>query len=452
MLEAIVEKLDALLDPLVVRGTLPARAITARLPTGEALALDAANVEPLLPHCEPAPFGRGGETKVDRAVRDALRLKARDAVELAGLDVKPLLAAIEAAISPAERLRAKLTDVIVTPPGGHFALHKDTPKEAGMVGTLLVWLPAHHTGGGLRLFDGGRDETVELERDALTWAAFAGDVPHEVRPVEHGHRVTLAFRLGLAGVTRSEPRPEIDALADAIAALYRERSFLPDGGRLAIPCARQAIVAAKTTQLAPRDVRGSDRLLTDALAARGLVVHVRPYLALVDPDRLSKSSEVRGEVLLHADEVVATRRPLSAADARSWEECVSADDAYSFDEGEGHATSIAGLVDHAVPLLLRRAPVAAAFLHEATYSATGYFGNEAHDAHFYTFAAIELEVPNLDARGLGAPAPPKRRVVHAKFGEGEVLAEDQSRGEPVLEIRFASGETKKLLARFVKDA
>ena len=41
--------------------------------------------------------------------------------------------------------------------------------------------------------------------------------------------------------------------------------------------------------------------------------------------------EVRGEVLLHADEVVATVRPLSAADARAWEECVSADDAYSFD-------------------------------------------------------------------------------------------------------------------------
>jgi hypothetical protein len=50
------------------------------------------------------------------------------------------------------------------------------------------------------------------------------------------------------------------------------------------------------------------------------------------------------------------------------------------------------------------------------------------------------------------PMKALRRVTHPKFGPGEVLSEDHSRGEPILEVRFASGELKKLLARFLKDA
>lgn len=37
-------------------------------------------LEPLIEHCKPAPFGAGKKTRYDRTVRDALQLKAEKGV------------------------------------------------------------------------------------------------------------------------------------------------------------------------------------------------------------------------------------------------------------------------------------------------------------------------------------------------------------------------------------
>ncbi|HEX9639697.1 MAG TPA: hypothetical protein VGB13_00120, partial [Candidatus Krumholzibacteria bacterium] len=87
--------------------------------------------------------------------------------------------------------------------GGHFVHHKDTPRDRGCFGTLVVCLPIHFLGGELilskestRIFDwsarhsywGGRKPPCELN-----WAAFYGDVDHAVEPVTSGARVTLRY-------------------------------------------------------------------------------------------------------------------------------------------------------------------------------------------------------------------------------------------------------------------
>jgi hypothetical protein len=37
--------------------------------------------------------------------------------------------------------------------GGHFKKHRDTEKEKGMFGTLIIQLPSIYTGGELMVYD-----------------------------------------------------------------------------------------------------------------------------------------------------------------------------------------------------------------------------------------------------------------------------------------------------------
>src|SRR4051812_3640042 len=142
-LSALETALDAMPEPLVVVGTIEApTSIALAIPEAPVATLGDARafVETLLANAEPAPFGDGTRTRVDRAVRDALRLRARASVEVIGFDPEKagVLEAVERALSPREKLRATLTDVLVYPPGGKFERHVDTPRGPEMVGTLVV--------------------------------------------------------------------------------------------------------------------------------------------------------------------------------------------------------------------------------------------------------------------------------------------------------------------------
>src|SRR6185312_2007173 len=135
-----IEALDAV--PFC-EGMVPlAERIAIMLPDGDlAAAEDAGFVDWLIEHGEPAPFGQGHETKLDPTVRHAIRLRARGEARVDGFDPAQVLDAIEQAMSPRTHLEARLTDVTVYPPGGHFAAHKDTPTSSALVGTLVVCLP-----------------------------------------------------------------------------------------------------------------------------------------------------------------------------------------------------------------------------------------------------------------------------------------------------------------------
>src|SRR5687768_11168589 len=75
--------------------------IALALPDGDVGAVDDPRfVDWLLAHAEPAPFGKGGETIIDKKVRSAQRLVARDKVEVHGFEPSALLDGIEATLSP----------------------------------------------------------------------------------------------------------------------------------------------------------------------------------------------------------------------------------------------------------------------------------------------------------------------------------------------------------------
>jgi hypothetical protein len=160
---------------------------------------------------EQAPYGRGTDTLVDTAVRDALQVKR--AVHAAGgrllgaavlrraglrctrrtpLPDPPHAGAAAAAQVDAARIAigaswqpvlrravhqvaeqlglpegsassidARLYKLLLYEEGGHFAAHQDTEKEPGMFGTLVVQLPCAGGHQGGRLLVRHRNETIE---------------------------------------------------------------------------------------------------------------------------------------------------------------------------------------------------------------------------------------------------------------------------------------------------
>lgn len=60
------------------------------------------------------------------------------------------------------KIEARLYKLLLYKTGGHFAAHRDTEKERGMFGTLLVQLPSVYSGGTLILRHGGSTKSIHM--------------------------------------------------------------------------------------------------------------------------------------------------------------------------------------------------------------------------------------------------------------------------------------------------
>ncbi|WAS91442.1 2OG-Fe(II) oxygenase [Nannocystis punicea] len=492
--------LDAISEPLACSGVCaPDAPLALVLADDGELVVDLADpdgtVERLLAHAEPAPFGDHERTHFDPAVRRALRLRDRGRVRLRGFDPARhgVLAEVEALLSPRERLVAALTDVQIYPPGGHFVRHRDTPRDGDMLGTLVVLLPLPHSGGDLTIREGdvtrailrdssgaasdapirevvhvfedmpeetagsrevrgGEARTVpgdsrEAPPGALRWAAFFADVEHAIDVVRDGHRVVVTYALSRSGAPREPTDDRAAPFREALARELAGRELLPNGGVLLLPCTRRVIVPrGSNAGPALRDLRGLDRELAEAGRALGLEVRVRQCVA---------ASEADAPVDLAAVDLARLREALAEPSLAGLGELVT------FAE-EGHVLEyLAGgdAVSSLAPLLLARdgdesvlvrARARATLIHEACFSADGYFGNEHYDAWLHALVAVEMVIPSLAARGLVEPEP-ARRVRHAKFGDGTVVSEQRSDDNLMLVVRFDDGQERRLLRRFLVD-
>lgn len=107
----------------------------------------------LIAAAQKAPFGKGSETILDNTVRsaweiDAHRLRFNNPAWSKFLDkaihrVKNDLGLEDYTVS------AQLYKLLIYEEGDFFLPHKDTEKEKGMFGTLVVTLPSRFTGGEL---------------------------------------------------------------------------------------------------------------------------------------------------------------------------------------------------------------------------------------------------------------------------------------------------------------
>jgi hypothetical protein len=108
------------------------------------------------------------------------------------------------------RVEAHLYKMLLYEKGGHFLRHKDTEKEIGMFGSLLIQLPAEHEGGELVVehLKWKKEFAFDEESgDKSFYSAFYADCDHILHPVTDGYRLVLAFNLVCVGGTNL-PQPE----------------------------------------------------------------------------------------------------------------------------------------------------------------------------------------------------------------------------------------------------
>ncbi|KAJ8522074.1 hypothetical protein ONZ45_g1261 [Pleurotus djamor] len=198
-------------------------------------------LELLTDACEPASFGRNHEDILDETYRKAGKLDVSDFAINLDLCGAGLISKICSSLLTEDRnIRADLYKLNLygeyrgpylvykltgTTQGlglsSSFKAHKDTPRGLSMFGSLVLALPIPHEGGELVLRfpnEGSEDYTLSDDEDVtevkidsaaylmthdkpvITYAAFYGDIEHEVLPLKSGNRITLTYNLYYEGI------------------------------------------------------------------------------------------------------------------------------------------------------------------------------------------------------------------------------------------------------------
>jgi predicted 2-oxoglutarate/Fe(II)-dependent dioxygenase YbiX len=181
----------------------------------------------LIATAECAPYGRGGETLVDTAVRRTWQIGA-DRVRIAGKHWPEMLAGVveRAAngLGAGAGVVPELYKLLVYDEGSFFVSHRDTEKSAGMFATLIVALPSLHAGGKLVARHREREARLALrctDPSEGAWAAFYADCVHEVLPVTSGCRLVLDYNLLRKRKGRLPRPPSYERETAAIGQLLR---------------------------------------------------------------------------------------------------------------------------------------------------------------------------------------------------------------------------------------
>ncbi|MEQ6122454.1 2OG-Fe(II) oxygenase [Reichenbachiella sp. MALMAid0571] len=150
-----------------------------------------------------APFGKGSSTIVDDKVRSAWEIDAAILKFNGDKWVKFLHKALSA-IKPdlgieEDEITAHLYKMLIYEKGDFFLPHKDSEKEKGMFGTLVIGLPSRHSGGDLLVRFDGKEKVIKFDDccddGVMPYAAFYADCDHEIRPLTSGYRVVLVYNL-----------------------------------------------------------------------------------------------------------------------------------------------------------------------------------------------------------------------------------------------------------------
>jgi hypothetical protein len=190
------------------------------------LPLSPATARRLCGIAHPARYGLRDQTLLDRNVRDTWEIGKRRVK----IDEKRWRRTLDPALEHIARelglpegcsLRAELHNLLVYGPGQFFAVHQDSEKADGMIGTLVVLLPSEAKGGALVIEHHDEKLSYRGSADRLTLVAFYADCHHAVRPVTAGHRAALTYNLFLEGARQRVPARPIGKPLDALVDLVR---------------------------------------------------------------------------------------------------------------------------------------------------------------------------------------------------------------------------------------
>ncbi|KAJ9137727.1 2OG-Fe(II) oxygenase [Pleurostoma richardsiae] len=150
--------------------------------------------------CRQAPFGKGSQTVVDTSVRNTWELDPSQ-FELANPAWESCFSKILQHAADGLGLldvTASLHKLLLYEEGSFFKRHKDSEKETGMVGTLVVCLPSQHEGGDVLLSFKSEQRTFATAPSSawdITALAWFSDVTHEVSKLKRGYRLVLTYKL-----------------------------------------------------------------------------------------------------------------------------------------------------------------------------------------------------------------------------------------------------------------
>ncbi len=243
-------------------GTLPLPVVPLLLP-----ALHAAGT--------PAPYGRGPDTLVDPEVRRCHQVDAGMVTVPASFATALGEITREAAslLGVVGEVEAHLYKLLVYGPGDFFVPHRDTEKEPGMFGTLVLTLPGDFTGGELVVRHGDLSERISVNPggSGVRWFAFYADCSHEVLPLDTGARVALVYNL----VREGAPTGPAES-SGVVAALARELRTWESGSPVKLAWAlehRYSEAELDWDRLKGAD-QGRAEALRRAAAAAGVTAHL----------------------------------------------------------------------------------------------------------------------------------------------------------------------------------
>lgn len=168
-----------------------------------AFPLNKIQIQALISVAHKAPFGKGSETILDPNVRNCWEIDASQ-IEFEGNNWGNLINKTITKIKPVlgiedKGIEAHLYKMLIYEEGDFFLPHKDSEKEKGMFGTLIIGLPSKHSGGELVLSFDGEEHSVSFaencSNNTLPYVAFYADCQHEIKPTTSGYRVCLVYNL-----------------------------------------------------------------------------------------------------------------------------------------------------------------------------------------------------------------------------------------------------------------
>jgi hypothetical protein len=189
-----------------------------------AFPLNALQIKEIIKKAHKAPFGKGAETILDTNVRSAWEIDANK-ISFNNPAWETFIQQIIGEIKPdlgieKHEISANLYKLLIYEEGDFFLAHKDSEKEKGMFGTLIVGLPSKHTGGILSIRFDGHEENVDFSDTTsqynIPYTAFYADCEHEIKPITSGYRVCLVYNLVQ---TKGKEKIQLDSLEEHIKTL-----------------------------------------------------------------------------------------------------------------------------------------------------------------------------------------------------------------------------------------
>jgi hypothetical protein len=167
------------------------------------LPINTEQIKEIIKQAHKAAFGKGSKTIIDTKVRSVWEI---DANKISFLNpnwektVKKIIVNVKEGLGIEEQtISTSLYKLLVYEEGDFFVAHKDSEKESGMFGTLVVVLPSKHTGGELHVRFDGKEEIIDfvetINNYEIPFVAFYADCEHEIKKIISGYRVALVYNL-----------------------------------------------------------------------------------------------------------------------------------------------------------------------------------------------------------------------------------------------------------------